>query len=501
MLTFDPGLQPQKQIIMKRLFFSVFALTLGAFAFMSCDEEKIDNQDETKDGGKYLTVSEQQAIITNSINELADVIDFTELSQAAQVVSEIIGRNIGTRELATILYNNPELFADTIFTSKLMEAMAMFMGDTIIVDLEPLYMSADLYVIDTVRIDSTRSIGEDGSIGVRVDTTYLTMLNLTNLTYDVNCVQLNVFVDGNKITLKANAKAGESTIRVKNEETDKTVKLPETVKITIDLNGKNIATLNGEYKSDLNILLEDDNISYQGSKLSVKGNLSVTGYELEGNYNLDIKTGMSGQLTAKYAGNDLLSVGGKVDAVFEGLDLNDTTAILIWAQDPEKLKSIDLNASLAAGKVEFKGTMENPFKDEELATTLRSLMVPGATISKEKAEQAIEKLNGVIKAGFYFKGYKEAQAELKLIYRETPSGAKDGGNGAINAAGELLDDIYAYPVLVAHDEKGNEVEVSFEEYFGAIDVSNFVQVVSGKFLEAFGPLLAVLEEDDDLDMK
>ena len=486
---------------MKRLFFSVFALTLGAFAFMSCDEEKIDNQDETKDGGKYLTVSEQQAIITNSINELADVIDFTELSQAAQVVSEIIGRNIGTRELATILYNNPELFADTIFTSKLMEAMAMFMGDTIIVDLEPLYMSADLYVIDTVRIDSTRSIGEDGSIGVRVDTTYLTMLNLTNLTYDVNCVQLNVFVDGNKITLKANAKAGESTIRVKNEETDKTVKLPETVKITIDLNGKNIATLNGEYKSDLNILLEDDNISYQGSKLSVKGNLSVTGYELEGNYNLDIKTGMSGQLTAKYAGNDLLSVGGKVDAVFEGLDLNDTTAILIWAQDPEKLKSIDLNASLAAGKVEFKGTMENPFKDEELATTLRSLMVPGATISKEKAEQAIEKLNGVIKAGFYFKGYKEAQAELKLIYRETPSGAKDGGNGAINAAGELLDDIYAYPVLVAHDEKGNEVEVSFEEYFGAIDVSNFVQVVSGKFLEAFGPLLAVLEEDDDLDMK
>ena len=375
----------------------------------------------------------------------------------------------------------------------------MFMGDTIIVDLEPLYMSADLYVIDTVRIDSTRSIGEDGSIGVRVDTTYLTMLNLTNLTYDVNCVQLNVFVDGNKITLKANAKAGESTIRVMNEETDKTVKLPETVKITIDLNGKNIATLNGEYKSDLNILLEDDNLSYQGSKLSVKGNLNVTGYELEGNYNLDIKTGMAGQLTAKYAGNELLSVGGKVDAVFEGLDLNDTTAILIWAQDPAKLKSISLNASLAAGKVEFKGAMENPFKDEELATTLRSLMVPGATISKEKAEQAIEKLNGVINAGFYFKGYKDAQAELKLIYREKPTGAKDGDDSAIDAVGELLDGIGAYPVLVAHDEKGQEVEVSFEEYFAAIDVTNFVQVVSAKFQQAFGSLIAELEDEEDGD--
>ena len=288
---------------MKRLFFSVLAFLIGAGAFISCEDVeglKEDVKDEArKDSAatdtakvKFLTVAEQQGIITNSINDLANVIDFTDLSQAAQVVSGIIGRNIGTRELATILSNNPELFADTVFTSKLMEAIAMFMGDTIIVDLEPLYMSADLYVIDTVRIDSTRSIGEDGSIGVRVDTTYLTMLNLTNLTYDVNCVQLNVFVDGNKITLKANAKAGESTIRVMNEETDKTVKLPETVKITIDLNGKNIATLNGEYKSDLNILLEDDNLSYQGSKLSVKGNLNVTGYELEGNYNLDIKQSM-----------------------------------------------------------------------------------------------------------------------------------------------------------------------------------------------------------------
>lgn len=495
---------------MKRLFFSVLAFLIGAGAFISCEDVeglKEDVKDEArKDSAatdtakvKFLTVAEQQGIITNSINDLANVIDFTDLSQAAQVVSGIIGRNIGTKELATILSNNPELFADTVFTSKLMEAIAMFMGDTIIVDLEPLYMSADLYVIDTVRIDSTRSIGEDGSIGVRVDTTYLTMLNLTNLTYDVNCVQLNVFVDGNKITLKANAKAGESTIRVMNEETDKTVKLPETVKITIDLNGKNIATLNGEYKSDLNILLEDDNLSYQGSKLSVKGNLNVTGYELEGNYNLDIKTGMAGQLTAKYAGNELLSVGGKVDAVFEGLDLNDTTAILIWAQDPAKLKSISLNASLAAGKVEFKGAMENPFKDEELATTLRSLMVPGATISKEKAEQAIEKLNGVINAGFYFKGYKDAQAELKLIYREKPTGAKDGDDSAIDAVGELLDGIGAYPVLVAHDEKGQEVEVSFEEYFAAIDVTNFVQVVSAKFQQAFGSLIAELEAEEDGD--
>ena len=141
--------------------------------------------------------------------------------------------------------------------------------------------------------------------------------------------------------------------------------------------------------------------------------------------------------------------------------------------------------------------MENPFKDEELATTLRSLMVPGATISKEKAEQAVEKLNGIIKAGFYFDGYKDAQAELKLIYREKPTGAKDGDDSAIDAVGELLDGIGAYPVLVAHDEKGQEVEVSFEEYFAAIDVTNFVQVVSAKFQQAFGSLIAELEAEEE----
>ena len=482
---------------MKRLFFSVIALALGTFAFISCDKD--DNVDDGKDGrgNKYMTVPEQQQAITNCLDGVAEALDFTELSKAAEVISGIIGRNIGMDELALMFYENPELLEDATLIDKISTAMAMFMGDTIVIDLEPLYMSADLYMTDTLKVATVRTQSEDGTVSTRTDTVYYTKLSLANLSYDVDCVQLNVFVDGHKITLKANAEAGESTFRVKDDEDDKTIVLPETVKITIDMDGKALASYNGEYKSDMNIFIDGDNLSYQGSKLSTNGKLIVTGYELEGNYSLDLKTGMAGKLIAKYSGNALLSVDGNISAVFEGLDLNDEAEVLAWAQDPEKLKSISLNASLAGGKVEFKGTMENPFKDEELAKILRTLMVPNATITKDKAELAIEKLNGIINAGFYFEGYKNAQAELKLIYREAPTGGKDGGNGAIDAAGELLDDINAYPVLVAHDEKGNEVEVSFEEYFAGVNPSNFAQIVSGKFMEAFGPLLSELQEKEE----
>ena len=148
--------------------------------------------------------------------------------------------------------------------------------------------------------------------------------------------------------------------------------------------------------------------------------------------------------------------------------------------------------------------MTSPFKDEELATTLRSLMVPGATISQEKAAQTVEKLNGIITAGFYFKGYKDAQAKFKLVYKDPESGTKgrvddddEDGENPLEAIAELFDKTGAYPVLIAHDEEGNEIEVEMKEYFGKIDVTTFTQTITDKFLQAFGPILAELQSDEE----
>ena len=175
---------------MKRLFFSVFALALGSFVFMSCDDdEKIDGK--SGDNEKYMTVAEQQKAIQTSLEGVADAIQFTEFSNAMNVVSGIMGREIGSEELFSILYNSPEILEDSLFQVKMSNAVMMYYGDTIIADLTPYYMEADLLIKDTMLIDTIRFAGEGGSTGSYVDTTYQTMLILSNIKHDVEYFQLN----------------------------------------------------------------------------------------------------------------------------------------------------------------------------------------------------------------------------------------------------------------------------------------------------------------------
>ena len=463
---------------MKRLFFSVFALTLGAFAFMSCDDEKINNEQENGKAapGTFLTVPQQQSAIQGALDGVAEAIQFTEFSNALNVVSGVIGRELTIDDLASVL-SSPVFQTDSALQAKMMTVISMMSKDTIVMDLAPFYMEANLYITDTVLVDTIPQ----------------TILYLDSIIdHDVNYLQLNVFVDEHKISFRADVKAGESIITIKNEKGARSVLLPKSAHLSITLDGKILAELNGQYQSDFVVYYEDveegdDIIEIEGSKISISGNLSIGSYLLAGSAAYDESKGIEANMNLKYADNDLLSANAKLNAVFEDLDITDTTALLVWAQNPELLKSISLNASLAGGKVEFKGNLDNPFKDEELATTLRSLMVPGATISEEKAKQSVEKLNAIIDAGFYFEGYKDAQAKLKIIYREAPEGEK--GHSVIDKVGELFDRACAYPVLIAHDEEGNEIEVEFAEYFDSIDVKTFAQTVSNKFMQVFGPLM------------
>jgi hypothetical protein len=482
---------------MKKLFISVIALALGAFTFVSCnDDEKINNDDN--DGGRFMTVTEQQKAITTALDGIAEAADFSEFSNAIEFVEEIVGSDLELSNIAEAL-GSPAVAQDSIFQDKMMKAIIMFSQDTIAVDLSPLYMSADLFIFDSLLIDTVRYNGEGGGSGTRIDSTLRTFYILDNIKHDVNYLQLNVFVQEHKVSLKVNVRSGESIIAYKNDNGQKTIYLPKTAEVSLALDDKVLAAINADYTSDMSLSYEDveggdDIIDFEGSQFSVSGNLKIVSYTLEGGVKFSKSNGLEANLTAKYSDNALLSVNGKVDAVFDGLDIQDSTAVLVWAQDPEKLKSISLNASLSGGKAEIKGVIENPFKNQELATTLRSLMVPGATISEAKAKETVEQLNGVINAGIYFEGFKQPQARLKFVYREAPEGDKKG-KSVMDQVGELFDRAGAYPVLIARDADGNEIEVSFEEYFGGIDASKFVNTLSAKFDDAFGDLIKAIKSN------
>jgi hypothetical protein len=489
---------------MKRLFLSAIALTIGAFAFISCEKEDVDKgKGEKAKPGTFMTVPQQQKAISDAMKGIADAVEFTDFADAIEVAGGIVGRQLSKDDLTTLVVNSPDVFSDSTFLAKMSQAMIMFTGDSIVADLSSLYMSADLYISDSVMIDT-----------VKADTTYQTILKLGNLNYDVDCVQLNIFVDGHKVTLKADAKAGESTFTSITPKKTTEVTLPESIELYVLVDDKSLATVKGEYKSDMKFTVidgeeeEDSEMSYEGSKINAKGSLKLAGYEVGGSFDLDLTTGVQGSLSAKIQSSEVLSASVRIDANFQDLDVSNDTLILVWAQNPQMLKSISGNASLGGGQVKLVGSLENPFKDEEAAIALRSLMVPGATLTAEKSQKLIEKLNELFKVELFFEGYKDAQAKLKLIYVDPTAKENAGTKGeydeeddssALDAIMELFGRAGAYPVLQVYDEDGSQIEIPVEEYFTKIDLTEAGNIITAKFNAAFGPLMQIVSSDDEED--
>lgn len=482
---------------MKRLFFSAFALVLGSLAFMSCnDDDKVGNE-EGKDSENYMTLAEQQQTIQTSMEGLADAIEFSEFSQAVEVVSQAVGKKWGFLSLMPVL-SDSALMADSIFGAKMSYALQLAMGnfehfEGMDLDLSPLYMAADVHVIDTVIYGDT-----------------IAAILIDSISYDIDHLLLNVFIEDHTVTIKAKIESGESEFDYVNVEKNINARLPipELIDITLSLDGKVLADVKSEYDSDYVISFTNDTISsddeesfvVEGSKMSAKASAKFVGYELNGKLDFDEETGFDGSLAAKYGSNELFSANGKIDAVFKDVDFTDSVSMIIWAKNPELLKSMSANASLGGGAVEIKGSLENPFKDKDLAKYMGSLMA-GTILTDEQFEDMVAKFNELFKVGVYFKGYDKAQAVMKVKYNK--DARKDAGqpdpdqeeSDIFDVMGGQILKIGSYMVMEVHDEKGKLVEVPVEEYFKGIDLNQFQQVIMEKALKVFGPLIALLSED------
>ena len=477
---------------MKRLFFSVFALALGSFVFMSCDDDKIG--DEGKDGEKYMTLTEQQQAIQASLEGVANAIEFTELSQAAAVVGEVVGKKWSYMSLMPIL-SDTTLMKDTAFVQKISYAFSLINGDFDVfdgmtIDLSPLYMEADIQVVDSV---------------IYGDTVAAVVIN--RFKSDVDHLLLNVAIDDHDVSLLAKVVPGETTLDYFNAERELSshVALPELVEVSITLDGKVLASVKGEFDSDYTISYTDDGseegiFDIEGSRMSASASLKAVGYDLSGSLNYNESTGFTCNLSAKYGNTELLSIGGKLDAVFKDVDFTDSIAMLLWVQDPEMLKSISGNASLGGGQIEIKGSLENPFKDEALAKYMRSLMA-GTTLSDEQFEDMVAKFNELFKVGVYFKGYNNPQAVMKVKYvknqKANADKDDDEATGIVDKVGDLVEEVSAYLVMEVRDENGKAYEVSVEDYFKGVDINQFKQVIMDKVLKVIGPLMAQFDMDED----
>lgn len=486
---------------MKRLFFSVLALTLGTFVFWSCDkDDEIDNgKGKPAERGSFMTVQQQRDAFQDNLNGIVEAIDFTDLSQAAEVVAEVVGKKWSFMSIAPIL-EDTTLTKDTLFFPKLSYALQLVSGnyesfEDMNIDLRPLYMAADVHVVDSV-------IYGDSVAAVVVK----------NVRYDVDYLLLNVFVEDHTVIFKAKIEPGDSELDYTNVEKkiSGSLALPKLVEITITLDGKVLADVKGEFESDYTVTVTNDgdkSVSINGSKSSGNGYVKIAGYELDADFSFDDATGADVNFAAKYSNGELISVNYNMEANMEGIDMTDSAQVLAWAQNPEKLKAIKMGASLRGGKVAFKFNASNPFKDEELARILRSQMMPGAKLTEEQEAKMVERLNYVIDGGFYFEGFKDPQAKLKFVYREIADEAKpitdnekiinDVGEDVIDLISEVMFKGGAYTMLVVHDDEGYEKEIQLEEYFTGIDTESLSQALLQKVLQAFGPVIAQFTSDEE----
>ena len=477
---------------MKRLLFSVFALALGSFVFMSCDDDKIG--DEGKDGEKYMTLTEQQQAIQASLEGVANAIEFTELSQAAAVVGEVVGKKWSYMSLMPIL-SDTTLMKDTAFISKISYAISLINGDFDVfdgmtIDLSPLFMEVDMQVVDSV---------------IYGDTVAAVVIN--RFKSDVDHLLINVAIDDHDVSLKAKVVQGTTTLNYYNadRELSSHVALPELVEVTLTLDGSVLASVKGDFDSDYTISFtdngsDDESFVVDGTRMSASVSVKAVGYDLGGSLNYNETTGFTCNLSAKYGNTELLSIGGKLDAVFKDVDFTDSIAMLVWVQNPEMLKSVSGNASLGGGQIEIKGSLENPFKDEALAKYMRSLMA-GTILTDDQFEDMVAKFNELFKVGVYFKGYEKPQAVMKVKYiKDQKANADkddDEESSIIDAVGDLVKEVSSYLVMEVRDEKGKTYEVSVEDYFKGVDINQFKQVIMDKVLKVVGPLMAQFDMDEE----
>lgn len=115
------------------------ALTLGIFAFVSCDRDD-DSNDRGDIAGKVLTLKQQQQIFSNSLNGIVQKVDFSDLNEAIAPIASKIGMKFDLDKfmLSLAISGNRKLYEKVRVISNL------FSGDTVCIDFESLYLLADI---------------------------------------------------------------------------------------------------------------------------------------------------------------------------------------------------------------------------------------------------------------------------------------------------------------------------------------------------------------------
>ena len=298
------------------------------------------------------------------------------------------------------------------------------------------------------------------------------------------------------------------------------ISIPDLLALNITLNGKPLFDFSLTIDTDLNIDFpfgEDGTPDFKGlkfnqfSKFVVETKLKGGSFEFQSKLEfIDPDEGFRMINQSKIDGKNLIQATYNLDASLGDLftaDGIDKYMLMSLAMNPALLRGMD--GTLALGEnVTIKARIDNPFGCNTITSTISGLLFSQNELSKDDAQPFLDSLNNYASLDVFFKGYTDPQAKLKFVYEDSEMYQKIEGDTvsyvslevisklisklATPQVGEMvtgmIDRMNIMPVIVARNDKGEEVYMRIDQYMSGIDLKTPVILVGDKLGESLRSL-------------
>lgn len=390
---------------MKKFFLYLTVLAVSTFSFISCEKDK-DDFTKVKD---YLTLDEQQQLISNGIVRTLSAFDFSDYkSSVKDLIADMLKDSIDWKASFKVAQN------DSVYKAGIEKAMDKIVNHDF--NFDSIYFDAFMSVRDTMiddvnyhlaLVDSTKDMTDSYNIIIRT-------------------------CDGHNVSLHAKFALDDERKRIiKSVDYDTTsFLLPELIELSVKVDDYVIVELDGTLKTDFLVNINSTkslvsgidsllSVKIKGSNLLLNGDLKFGDAVLSGKVGYTDAEGVSLANKISRDGVEILSFGANAKIPLnENIDYAhiDISSGMEMALSVENL---GVNASLGGDQIKLNaGFTQSPV----------NCLAAVAFATPSQMERCANDLNEIFDGNIYFRGYLKPQGKIKFMYDESIRDTSDYQN-------------------------------------------------------------------------
>lgn len=389
---------------MKKSLFGLLALVFCAFATLSCDKDKKNEDEEV-----YLTLPEQQETIAKVVQQVADRIDMTQLQNALSVLSPL-------KELPfdDIL----EAASEDVVLGQILEGMEDENGNVV------LDLSRIKYRFKLEFVPSGDGVGEYMAVAPK--------FTLVSSNHDRFQVDMN-YGGGHNVSVWLKGEGSMTTLlEYDNRGENHFISIPKVIRLGLDLDGSSVFGLMADFDSDVKLKRYSSNIakgelvgdwqeeseseySIECGKFNVAATLNAAQYALDFALNYVPESGfkLSATLADASAKTEFLKIDAGLDGTLQKEMMLDEATIMAWMMNSRSCRKVWADVSLLSGEAAVKMTLDNPFDGIPAQDRVEYMnyLDSDEKMPKDVRNRLIGQILPYFDNGIYFKGYDKAQSK------------------------------------------------------------------------------------------